>query len=174
MKLSDKEKTKAALQIVIGVSIMAVALLLSDKIAELQAYGYAGAFLVSLLSAATILIPVPGWAAVIALSKTLDPYILGLAAGLGSGIGELVGYGVGNGAVKMIDKNDKNTWFVKKYGMLAVFFLAFTPNPLFDVAGLVSGALKIPVWQFLLAAVAGRIARFIVLAHFGMWMLAQF
>lgn len=174
MKLSDKEKTKALLQIILGIAIIALILSLSDKIAELQAYGYAGAFLISFLSAATVLIPAPGWAAVIALSRVLDPYLLGAVAGIGSGLGEIIGYSIGSGAAGLIDRKDRNYAVLKKYASLAVFFLAFVPNPLFDVAGLAAGALKIPVWQFLLAAITGRIARFVILAHFGMWMLSWF
>lgn len=168
------ERTKAIVQIVFGIIIAAIVLLFSDRIAELSAYGYIGVFLISLLSSATILIPAPGWAVVIALSKTLDPYILGIAAGVGSGLGEMVGYEVGNGARRLIDKNDNNIKAIEKYGAVAIFFLAFIPNPLFDVAGLAAGALKMPMWKFLLATVSGRILRFFLLAYLGSWALAQF
>jgi len=168
------ERTKAIVQIVFGIIIAAIVLLFSDRIAELSAYGYIGVFLISLLSSATILIPVPGWAVVVALSKTLDPYILGIAAGVGSGLGEMVGYEVGNGARRLIDKNDNNIKAIEKYGAVAIFFLAFIPNPLFDVAGLAAGALKMPMWKFLLATVSGRILRFFLLAYLGSWALAQF
>lgn len=174
MRLSDSEKAKAAFQIVFSIVVIAIIFFLSDKIAEFQAYGYAGAFLISFLSAATVLLPVPGWATVIALSKALDPYLLGVAAGLGSGLGEIFAYEIGNGAAKLIDKNDKNAKMVEKYGMAAIFFLAFVPNPLFDVAGLAAGALRMPLKKFLVAAVAGRILRFIIVAYFGAWVLAQF
>jgi len=168
------ERTKAIVQIVFGIIIAAIVLLFSDRIAELSAYGYIGVFLISLLSSATILIPAPGWAVVVALSKTLDPYILGIAAGVGSGLGEMVGYEVGNGARRLIDKNDNNIKAIEKYGAVAIFFLAFIPNPLFDVAGLAAGALKMPMWKFLLATVSGRILRFFLLAYLGSWALAQF
>ena len=168
------ERTKAIIQIVFGIIIAAIVLLFSDRIAELSAYGYIGVFLISLLSSATILIPAPGWAVVIALSKTLDPYILGIAAGVGSGLGEMVGYEVGNGARRLIDKNDNNIKAIEKYGAVAIFFLAFIPNPLFDVAGLAAGALKMPMWKFLLATVSGKILRFFLLAYLGSWALAQF
>jgi membrane protein YqaA with SNARE-associated domain len=168
------ERTKAIVQIVFGIIIAAIVLLFSDRIAELSAYGYIGVFLISLLSSATILIPAPGWAVVIALSKTLDPYILGIAAGVGSGLGEMVSYEVGNGARRLIDKNDNNIKAIEKYGAVAIFFLAFIPNPLFDVAGLAAGALKMPMWKFLLATVSGRILRFFLLAYLGSWALAQF
>jgi len=168
------ERAKAIVQIVFGIIIAAIVLLFSDRIVELSAYGYIGVFLISLLSSATILIPAPGWAVVIALSKTLDPYILGIAAGVGSGLGEMVGYEVGNGARRLIDKNDNNIKAIEKYGAVAIFFLAFIPNPLFDVAGLAAGALKMPMWKFLLATVSGRILRFFLLAYLGSWALAQF
>lgn len=174
MILLISEKTKAIVQIVSGIIIAVVVLLFSDRIAELSAYGYIGVFLISLLSSATILIPAPGWAVVIALSKTLDPYLLGIAAGTGSGLGEIVGYEVGNGAKRLIDKNNNNMKAIEKYGAVAIFFLALIPNPLFDVAGLAAGALKMPIWKFLLATISGRILRFFLLAYLGSWTLAQF
>jgi membrane protein YqaA with SNARE-associated domain len=58
--------------------------------------------------------------------------------------------------------------------MLAIFLLAFIPNPVFDVAGIAAGALRIPVWKFIAATMLGRTLRFILLAYFGAWALAQF
>jgi len=45
--------------------------------------------------------------------------------------------------------------------------LAFIPNPLFDLAGMASGALKLPLWKFLLACVIGKILKMLMFAYAG-------
>ena len=163
-------KRKGVLEIAFAVLVIVLIVAFSDRIVELQEYGYAGVFVISLLSAATIFIPAPGWAAVIAMGGVLNPYLVGIVAGIGSGIGELTGYIVGNGARELSDANfGKYKELIKKYGAGAVFVLAFIPNPLFDIAGLVAGALKIKIWKFLLACILGRILRYIILAHIGLF-----
>jgi len=173
MKLDDKYK--AVLQILAGIAIAALIFAFSDKIAELQEYGYIGVFFVSMFSAATIFIHAPDWAVVITMGGILNPYLVGIVAGIGSGIGEITGYLVGSGARELSDtKLGKYRDFIKKYGVAAVFVLAFIPNPLFDVAGLVAGALNIRIWKFIIACILGRTLRYILLAYFGAWALAQF
>lgn len=173
MKLDDRYK--AALQIIAGIAIAGLIFLFSDQIAQLQDYGYIGVFFISLFSAATIFVPAPGWAIVIAMGGILNPYLVGIVAGVGSGMGEITGYMVGRGARELSHPSlGKHREFIKKYGSLAVFVLAFVPNPFFDVAGLFAGALKIKVWKFLIACILGRTLRYIILAYFGAWALAQF
>ncbi len=60
-------------------------------------WGYVGAFVISLIASATIVLPAPGIAVVIAMSAALNPYALGIVAGLGSAVGELSGYAAGRG-----------------------------------------------------------------------------
>lgn len=168
MKLDNKYS--AVLQILAGIAVAVLIFVFSDKIAELSQYGYIGVFLISMFSAATIFVPAPGWAIVIAMGGILNPYAVGIIAGVGSGIGEITGYIVGSGARKLSDKNGrKYREFIKKYGSFAVFILAFIPNPLFDAAGLVAGALRIKMLKFLVATILGRTLRYIILAHAGLF-----
>jgi uncharacterized membrane protein YdjX (TVP38/TMEM64 family) len=48
--------------------------------------------------------------------------------------------------------------------VLVIFLLALVPNPAFDVGGMIAGALKMPVWQFVLAAWAGKGLRLVIFA----------
>jgi len=164
------DRFKGIIQIAFAILIALVVLSLSNEIAQLKEYGYLGVFVISMLSTATILIPAPGWAAVIALGGILNPYLVGIIAGVGSGIGELTGYLVGSGASELSKKKmGKHRELIQKYGSGAIFVLAFIPNPLFDIAGLVAGALKIKIWKFLIACILGRILRYIILAHIGLF-----
>ena len=57
---------------------------------------------------------------------------------------------------------------MKRYGMWAVFGLAVIPNPLFDIVGIVSGVLRIPVWRFFFACWAGNVIKATAIAFAGM------
>jgi len=163
--------TEGLMQIVIAAGIFVVVLLMSSQLKALEAWGYLGVFGISLLSSATILLPAPGWAIVIAMSTVLNPYLLGIAAGLGSGIGEITGYLAGDGAARVVMKNKRDykkyKELIRKYDVPAVFFLAFIPNPLFDIAGIAAGSAGIPLVRFLIATIAGRILRYVILAYLG-------
>ncbi len=171
------EKIKNILEIIFGILIGLLVLLFQNEIAALGDLGYVGVFLALFLSAATIIFPAPGWVAVITAVTLLglNPYLVGIVAGVGSGLGEITGYMVGNGATGLSSRKfNEYKEAIKKYGSVAIFLLAFLPNPFFDVAGLLAGALKIPVWKFLLACVAGRTFRYVLLAYLGMLAVQDF
>ena len=70
-----------AIVAVIGITIYTYGL--RDRIAEFQALGYPGIFLVALIANATILLPAPGAALVAAVGAIFNPIGVGLAAGTG-------------------------------------------------------------------------------------------
>ncbi len=170
-----ERKIEGAMQIAAAALIAAAVLYFSNEIAAFSAYGYAGAFLIALLSSATILFPAPGWVVVIAMSATLDPILLGLVVGIGSAIGELTGFLAGEGMRDILNSRLKEVKeverLVKRYDLAAIAALAFIPNPLFDVAGVIAGSLRIPWWRYLAACMAGRVARFVLLAVLGAFTL---
>jgi uncharacterized membrane protein YdjX (TVP38/TMEM64 family) len=59
-------------------------------------------------------------------------------------------------------------------GVLVIFILGLVPNPVFDVGGMIAGALKMPFWQFLLAAWAGKGLRLVILALGGQFLFSTF
>lgn len=79
--------------LVIGLCILIF--LFREKIAELEKVGYLGAFLISMLANATIVIPMPGWAVIITLATIFNPWLIGFLAGLGAAIGQTTGYLLG-------------------------------------------------------------------------------
>ncbi|MEW6035419.1 MAG: VTT domain-containing protein [Candidatus Micrarchaeota archaeon] len=166
-----EKKAEGIVEIVSAAAIAGAVLYFSSDISALGSYGYAGAFLIAMLSSATIIFPAPGWAAVVALSGTLDPLLLGIVVGAGSAIGEITGYLAGDGVRDIMNSRLKEARkfedFVKKYGIMAIAVLAFIPNPLFDIAGIIAGGLRIPWWKYLLSCAAGRIIRYVLLAYIG-------
>ncbi len=165
------KRIEGAFFIILTIAIVALAIYFSSNIAQFRKYGYLGAFVISVVSSATIIFPTPGWIAIVVMSRYLNPYLLGLTAGIGSALGQMTGYLAGEGAGDILGDRIKEAKdiraLVEKYGLLAIFVLAFIPDPLFDIAGIASGALRIPWWQFFLACAAGRVLRYVLLAMVG-------
>ena len=156
--------------ILIAVLVTVVILLFSNRIQELQALGYAGAFLIMLVGNATVVFPVPGLVFVVAMGSTLNPWLVGLCAGPGAALGEMTGYLAGYGGATPLEQTALYRRFdrwMDRFGPLVVFILAVIPNPVFDMAGLLAGASHMPWWQFLLAALLGKTIQAILLAWAG-------
>jgi len=163
---------------VLGLSV--AIFVLRDSFAELAAVGYPGIFLVSLLGNATIVLPAPSLALVFAMGSALPPLLVGLAAGAGEALGELTGYAAGYGGRVVIElpdgqgsdpKNHKITQrleaWMRRAGGLTIFVLSAVPNPFFDLAGITAGAVRYPVWRFLLACWLGKTIKTTLVAWAG-------
>ena len=157
-----------ALLVVIGITVGAF--LIRDRIAGLEAYGYAGIAAIVFLAYATVLIPAPGIAVVFAMGASLNPVGVALAAATGGALGELTGYLAGFSGQAVIERTK---WFnrvypwIQRYGPWAVMGLATIPNPVFDVVGLAAGVLKMPLWKFLLFCWFGQLIKMLAVAYAG-------
>lgn len=134
---------------------------------ELRAYGYLGAFVISVILNATIILPVSNMAFIISLGATLPyPYFVGIAGGIGAAIGEMTGYVAGRSGRGLLKKSkvyNRVEGWVKKYGWIAVFIMSIFPF-LFDVVGIIAGAMRMPFWRFFLACWAGRTISYVTVA----------
>lgn len=104
-------------------------------------------------------------------------FVCTVASVLGAAVGYGIGYWGGRPAFNFIFRNKKDKFeavekLYNEYGVVAVFFSAFTPIP-YKVFTIASGVLNMNFWQFLFASFVGRGARFflvsIVLMLFGAW-----
>ncbi len=141
-----------------------------ERLRELEQYGYAAVFLVGLISNATLILPVPGLAVSSVLGGVFNPWLVGLVGGVGQALGELTGYMAGYSGQTWVDDYaiyNRLTQWMQRYGALTIFFLAFIPNPLFDVGGMIAGALRLPLWKFLASCIAGKVAKNIIFALAG-------
>ncbi|MEJ2758860.1 MAG: VTT domain-containing protein [Anaerolineales bacterium] len=164
----------AALIFVVAITIY-ILYLPPAQAAKLESYGYAGIFLISILANATVLIPAPGLVIVFSMGAKFSPLLVGLAAGAGATLGELSGYLAGFSGQAIIEdqkRYDQMVRWMKKNGPLTISLLAFIPNPLFDLAGMVAGALKMPLGQFLFYALIGKILKMLVFAYMGAGVLS--
>jgi membrane protein YqaA with SNARE-associated domain len=160
-----------ALLFVVALSVFII--LNRQKVGELEEWGYLGVFLISIISSASIVLPVPGWILVATMAFTLNnPLLVGIVSGLGGTIGEMTGYLLGYGgrlAVENVGIYTRMVQWMKRWGSVTIFVLALIPNPLFDVAGAAAGSLRFPVWKFILFGAAGRIPKNILFAYIGVW-----
>ncbi len=171
MEEKDRAITPARVGIFLLVSGLSIYLILiRDRIQALEAYGYPGIFLISLISNATVIIPLPGVVVTSAMGAVFNPFWVALASGSGAALGETSGYLAGfsgHGVVQRTPLHDRLQEWMSKYGNLTVFVLALIPTPLFDVAGITAGALKMPLQRFLFYCWAGKVLKMLVFAYGG-------
>jgi membrane protein DedA with SNARE-associated domain len=142
-----------------------------ERIAGLRNYEYFGAFLISLIGNATILLPgivlpvLTGLGAYFyKVNGLIGPVLVGLAGSAGAAIGELVGYLAGYSGRKIVTGNkryERMAGWVSRWGSLGIFFLALVPL-FFDLVGIAAGVLRFPVWRFILFCWLGRTILYVV------------
>ena len=158
--------------IVLGYAILN----LSAYLKEFEQYGYLGAFLISVITSATVIFPAPGFIVIgaLAASPAFSWPLIALASGVGAAIGESTAYLAGYGGAVIISPQ-QSKWYkrsedwMRRHGTATVFFFSITWLP-FDFVGIAAGALRFPFWKFLLATIAGRLPRTFLwcfLAHLG-------
>jgi uncharacterized membrane protein YdjX (TVP38/TMEM64 family) len=173
--MNDKRRlTILRILVLVGVVAFIVALFIfRDQVKKLENYGYVGIFLISIAANATIIIPLPGVAFTTAMGAIFSPIGVAVAAGLGAAIGELSGYLAGFSGQAVLERAplyERLTVWMKKHQNLAYLMIttvAFIPNPLFDLAGMAAGALKLPLWKFLIACAIGKIFKMVIFAYAG-------
>ncbi len=167
-----REKVIPLLMILLVIAITVVLFVYQDKVAELGNYGYLSAFLISLVTNASVILPVPGFLILISLAATFNPVLVGLAGATGGVIGEITGYMAGYSGRAVIQNRRlyiRVEGWMKRWGVWAIFVFAVAPFLLFDIAGMVAGALRFPLWKFLLVAWVGKCIKYTGLLLAGAW-----
>jgi membrane protein YqaA with SNARE-associated domain len=158
------------LTVIAIIAALGAALYFRDRLQELERYGYAAVFLVGLVSNATLILPVPGLAVSSVMGGVFNPWIVGIVGGVGQALGELTGYMAGYSGQTWIGESsiyNRLTQWMQRYGVLAIFALAIVPNPIFDLGGMIAGALRLPLWKFLASCTAGKVVKNIIFALAG-------
>ncbi|OLS31126.1 MAG: hypothetical protein ThorAB25_04960 [Candidatus Thorarchaeota archaeon AB_25] len=131
--------------------------------------GYPGAFLISAIGNATILVPFPyvgvafilgGLRDELTLAFVFDPWLIGIVSGIGAMIGEMTGYFIGYGGGRLIDEDQTSAFksFVDSHPRatpIVVWFLAATPIP-DDVLVIPLGAARYSWWKVALVQLIGK------------------
>jgi membrane protein YqaA with SNARE-associated domain len=136
-------------------------------------YSYFGVFIISLLGAMSIFIPIPYTVVIFILGglQAFDPLLVAVAAGFGSAIGEFSGYLLGLGGRKVIgDKYKKRMNFLtklfKKYGSIAIFIFALTPLP-DDLLFIPLGVMRYSLLRAFIPALLGKFLSNLIIAYSG-------
>lgn len=165
----------AALLFVIGLSVglflyrHQIAIWIKE-IPSLNYFAYPAIFLLSIVANATIILPVPGVALATLMGPIFNPILVAIAAGAGAAIGELTGYLAGFSGRGMVENQkwyDRVVKWMKKYGDVTILVMAIIPNPFFDIAGMVAGAMKMPWWRFMVWCMIGKIIKMLLFAYGG-------
>ena len=151
----------AGLVLVIGImaAILYVKYNHPEILDELENYGYLGAFVVSIIFNATLILPAGNMLIQMTLGATmLNPVLLGIVSGGGAAIGEITGYVAGRSGRGLIARSKMYTrveGWVRKWGVLTIFVFSVVPF-IFDLVGIAAGALRVPFWKFFIACMLGR------------------
>ena len=155
----------AILSIVILVS--GTAYLLQDRLdwSTLSYPAVAGAVL---LASGGLVVPVPALAITCTTATFLNPAAVAIIAGLAGTLGELTGYFLGLSGSGVLEHrrfyHRVESW-MRKRGWLLLFVISAVPNPLFDVAGIAAGALRYPLWRYLVAVGLGKQVKFFMISY---------
>ena len=149
-----------------------------DLIDNLERFGYLGAFLISVVLNATLVLPAGNFLVLAALGATLpSATLVGLVGGLGAAIGESTGYFAGYSGRAIIDNRNmynRTEGWMKRWGFWALFGLSAAPL-FFDLAGIAAGACRYKFWKFFLACWLGRSILYVAIAWAGLkgweWLL---
>ncbi len=143
------------------------------SIEGLASTAYLVIFVVTLAANASVLTPVFIFMSLmIAAAKFLDPVLVALVASVAGALGETSGYYAGYLGKRIIHLEntpgyEKLVVWMRKYGALGIFLLSLQPVLPFDVAGLLAGASKLPLWKFVLPCWAGKFPKYLVVCFLG-------
>lgn len=166
----SRERLLQVSSLALAIGISALIWTLRDQIQALGTYGYLGVFLIQMAASASIVLPLPSWLIIAAFGSVLNPYLVGMISAMGGTVGELTGYMLGYGGrigLKDAPLYRRMVGWMNRWGGWAIFVLALIPNPVFDIAGAVAGALRMPVWKFMLYGLLGRTPKHVAFALLG-------
>jgi membrane protein DedA with SNARE-associated domain len=142
-------------------------------------YGYLGIFLISLLGAMSIFVPIPYTIVIFILGGLqdaagnwiFDPLWIAVAAGVGAAIGEFSGYLIGFGGRKVIGEKYKKkmdflTKLFKKFGPIAIFVFALTPLP-DDLLFIPLGIMRYGLIRAFIPSLLGKFFSNLIIAYSG-------
>lgn len=144
---------------------------------QLEGYGLLGAFLISVLGGATIIVPVPMLAVIFALGGVAKhTWLVGIVAGLGETVGALTIYMTGRGwwsalyprkPGKIQATYERMMHLMERRGSLTLFFLSAVLNPFFYPAALAAGALRFGIRKYFIICWLGKTIKGLTIAYAG-------
>jgi len=160
---------------IVAIVVFSIAIYFSKGLTgDVEAYGYLGVFIIAILGAAVIIVPVPHLPFIFVMGAILNPWLVGLMAGLGEPIGEIPAYMAGfSGRSSMQNRKVyiKLRGWMQRRGTVVLFLFSAIPNFFFDIVGAVAGAMRYPFWKYMLVVFAGKTVKGLLVAFAGHWAL---
>lgn len=134
-------------------------------------WGYLGAFLISLITSAMVILPAPGALVIFSMAGDYNPVLLGVVSGLGGGIGALTAYGVGIMGRNAVRRRRVYAWmahvFRGRWGPILLFSFTLVPFLPIDVVSAMAGAVRYPVPKYLFWVITASIVKMVLIALAG-------
>jgi len=168
---SEHKRLVIALQLALigGIVAASFAIAFTPSIRDqFEALSYLGAWLSNLIVSATVIFPAPGiiLTCVYATDPNLNIWLLSLVSGIGSALGETVSYALGYIGRGFVEKNrlvlTLERW-IERFGGPTLFVLSVAPLPFFDIAGILAGVSRMPLYKFYFWVVPGKFIKFVIL-----------
>ena len=139
--------------------------------------GYAGLFLATIPTGASLVVTGPGQSLIVSAGRTLDPVFVGLVGGTGLAIGETTSYAVGRYSSRWASITQTRLGKVlhltqvesqlKRWWLPLIIVLAIVPNPFFDFVGIAAGHFRLSIWKYVGPTFIGKVGRALILAYIG-------
>ena len=150
-----------------------VAFLATDLIKQYASVTYLSIVLICFFSNATVLLPAPSTFIVIEYACLLNPLLVAVCGGLGAALGEMTGFLVGSHSKQIFSKTaTKKTcmsrmlrWIEVKFSKhpyIVLLIFSIIPLPLFDVIGIIAGAVKLKPIKFLIVTFIGKTIKMVL------------
>lgn len=140
----------------------------------LASTAYLVVFGITLLSNAAVLIPVtyPHLTIMIAAASYWDPFMIALVASLGGALGEITAYYAGYLGKRIVRLENAPGYnrlvgWMKRHGFWGILLVSFQPLLPVDIAGLLAGASRLPLWKFLVPCWIGKLGKYLLACYLG-------
>ncbi|MDY7019148.1 MAG: VTT domain-containing protein [Chloroflexota bacterium] len=133
-------------------------------------------FVITLVGNAGIIIPTipaPIYLSIMAtIASQYNPFLVALVASVGGTLGEIAGYYAGYLGKKIMFAEstpgyNRLAGWMKRHGPWAIFLISLQPILPVDIAGILSGISRIPLWKFLLPCWPGKFLKYLAFCYFG-------
>jgi len=143
-------------------------------------FGLLGLFVAAIIGNASVFLPTPIDFIVLAAGAIAPGFwyalAIGIVGGTGAAIGEMTAYILGLLGVSAAERAKHHEFEKMKYvrerldksGMVFIALASLTPFP-FDLVGIAAGIIKYPPKKFFIAALAGKLVRYILIALAGFY-----
>lgn len=160
------------LMLFVSIALIILSFHFRNELSHFSSLGLLGIFIINIVGSATLFLPAPAIATVLAGGFLYNPLSVAVVSALGSAIGDMVGFLLGHSGKEILLK--RNSFWYKilketfhKFGAIFIIIFSFIPNPVFDAVGIFAGVFSYSPVKFFFYVLIGRFLRNLLLAYLG-------